>query len=295
MSTATQSPPSTAVPLLELTYHDQIRVDQQAGVIHGVKILGRQSRNARVYSDAALEQAAELYEGIGVNIDHPDERALPEQRKLWECFGHLQNVRKQQDGVYGDLVFLRSHSMANQICEAAERMPSQLGLSHNAEGVVSHHDGQAIVESITKIHSVDLVRNPATNNGLFESTDFAGLVETSTGETTGESGISADEQLTEDRHSPSYLLNCIERLQEEVAELRTELDVRKLLEANGIDIDDGRVDLFKSRESDEERQRLLQSWLFRAAPKPRSSELFRESFRRSKLPDDAGQFARMIS
>src|SRR5690606_32058205 len=55
--------------LLETTYSGVLRVDRAAGVIRGVKILGTTSRNGRTYTDAALEQAAKLYEGLGVNID----------------------------------------------------------------------------------------------------------------------------------------------------------------------------------------------------------------------------------
>lgn len=155
--------------LLETTYSGALRVDRAAGVIRGVKILGSASRNGRTYSDAALDQAATLYEGLGVNIDHPDHDAPDADRRFADGFGHLQNVRRTPDGVYGDLVYLKSHALAEQVCEAAERMPEQLGLSHNAEGYVTRRDGRWIVEGITRVRSVDVVRNPATNRGLFES------------------------------------------------------------------------------------------------------------------------------
>ena len=46
-------------------------VDRQAGVIRGVKILGLESRNGRSYLPEALSQAAPLYEGAKVNVNHP--------------------------------------------------------------------------------------------------------------------------------------------------------------------------------------------------------------------------------
>ena len=49
----------------------RIRVDRQAGVIRGVKILGLQSRNGRTYLPEALAQAAPLYEDAKVNVNHP--------------------------------------------------------------------------------------------------------------------------------------------------------------------------------------------------------------------------------
>ena len=37
------------------------RVDRSAGLIRGVKILGRHSKNGRTYSENAMRQAVELY------------------------------------------------------------------------------------------------------------------------------------------------------------------------------------------------------------------------------------------
>src|SRR5262249_25971699 len=68
-----------------------------------------------------------------------------------------------------NLHYLRSHGLAALLVEAAERNPRRFGLSHNAEGRVAHRDGKTIVESIEKVRSVDVVQNPATNAGLFES------------------------------------------------------------------------------------------------------------------------------
>ena len=48
-----------------------MRVDREAGVIRGVKILGVESRNGRAYLPEALSQAASLYENAKVNVNHP--------------------------------------------------------------------------------------------------------------------------------------------------------------------------------------------------------------------------------
>ena len=49
-----------------------MRVDRQAGVIRGVKVLGLESRNGRTYLPEALAQAAQLYEDAKVNVNHPE-------------------------------------------------------------------------------------------------------------------------------------------------------------------------------------------------------------------------------
>lgn len=146
-------------------------VDRDAGVIRGVKILGRVSRNGREYSETALREAAAIYEGLGVNTNHPN-RATPNiSRTVEEGIGWLENVTVKPDGVYGDFNVIKSHHMANSLFEVAERKPDRFGLSHNASGDVVERGGKPLVESIKSVRSVDLVQNPATVNSLFESED----------------------------------------------------------------------------------------------------------------------------
>ena len=157
--------------LVELSFSDSHTVDRDAGVIRGVRVLGRESRNGREYSDRALADAAKFYEGIGVNLNHPDRRETNVERSVEAGFGWLAGARVAPDGVYADLHFLRSHPQAAVIVEAAERNPRRFGLSHNAEGHVARRGEKMIVESIERVRSVDVVQNPATNRGLFESED----------------------------------------------------------------------------------------------------------------------------
>ncbi len=157
--------------LLEFTTSDNtLRVDKENGVIHGVKVLGHKSLNGRRYTEAAISGAQKLYEGISVNVDHPNVSTPYEGRSLSSRFGRLVNVVYGEDGLRADLQFLKSHPLADMICEAAERMPETLGLSHNADGHVTSSNGETLVEEITRVRSVDLVTDPATTRSLFEST-----------------------------------------------------------------------------------------------------------------------------
>jgi hypothetical protein len=155
--------------LLEITNSPDLRIDREAGVIHGVKILGSTSLNGRIYSSKAMREAASMYEGIDVNIDHPSRKDPDAERGLVDGFGCLKQVNVREDGVYGDLHYLKSHEHAEVILERAEQMPQRFGLSHNADGHTSRKGGTEVVESIERVRSVDLVRNPATVNNLFES------------------------------------------------------------------------------------------------------------------------------
>lgn len=144
-------------------------VDRDAGVIRGVKVLGAVSKNGREYSQAAMSQAARMYEGLDVNVNHPDRSKPNSERKIEDAFGWLEAVQIKSDGVYADLHYLREHPSAGLVAEAAERRSTRMGLSHNATGSVHKVNGKNVVESIDRVLSVDLVQNPATNAGLFES------------------------------------------------------------------------------------------------------------------------------
>lgn len=144
------------------------RVDRDKGVIFGVKVLGTQSSNRRVYDRQALQEAysQRLYEGCPVNVNHPKKATDP--RDAHDRFGRLINVRLEPDGLYADLEYLKSHPLADRICEAAERMPEAFGLSHNAQGDVEKIDGIDHVRRLIEVRSCDLVSDPASTGGLFE-------------------------------------------------------------------------------------------------------------------------------
>lgn len=146
-------------------------VDREKGVIPGVRILGRESKNGRVYSDAALDKAPSLYEESTVNLDHVFDGEEP--RGVLESWGVLRNCRREGDCVRGDLHYLKEHSSTPVLLEKAERFPRSFGLSHAASGDVRPGlDGQPdVVEDLFAVESVDVVGRPATNDGLFESHD----------------------------------------------------------------------------------------------------------------------------
>ena len=147
-----------------------LRVDREKGILFGVKVLGSRSENNREYPAATRQAAAKLYEGAKVNIDHPTKPNEP--RPLSSRYGILRNIRQQEgEGPFGDLHFNPCHPLAETILWWAENDPSAIGLSHNAEGRVrtDPKTGRDIVEEITTVHSVDLVSDPATTRGLFES------------------------------------------------------------------------------------------------------------------------------
>lgn len=154
--------------LLETTFANPGTVDTDAGVIRGVKFLGRMSRNGREYSDRAMRQAATMYEDRDITLDH-DRKDPNRERQVLESVGKPVNLVVKPDGIYGDFAYWKSHPAASLIVERATRSPGNFGFSHNADGKQVTRGGRRVVESINRVVSLDLVLRPATTNGLFES------------------------------------------------------------------------------------------------------------------------------
>lgn len=159
--------------LLETVYQESATTVGEDGVLRGVKLLGINSRNGRRYEAAALKKAGGLYEGRKVYVDHPQRESAGEDRSFADWAGVIENVKyRKDDGLYGDIVLRKESEHFRGIVEAAShpKFHKSCGFSHVAEGE-SHFDGDTeIIESIKEVFSVDLVTDPATTAGMFEST-----------------------------------------------------------------------------------------------------------------------------
>jgi hypothetical protein len=150
-----------------------LRVDRALGVIRGVKILGLDSRNGRQYLPEALARSVGLYEGAKVNVNHP--KGHPQApRDYQERIGVVRNVQHRSgEGLFGDLHFNPKHPLAEQLAWDAEHAPENVGFSHNVQARLNRQGDATLVEEILRVHSVDLVADPATTRGLFESASVA--------------------------------------------------------------------------------------------------------------------------
>jgi hypothetical protein len=146
----------------------QLRVNHDAGVIRGVKLLGLDSRNGRRYRENALIEAIGLYEGAKVNINHPKGHPLS-PRDYQDRLGVVRGVQfRAGAGLFGDLHFNPRHALSEQLVWDAEHAPQNVGMSHNVLARTKQEGSGTIVEAITKVQSIDLVADPATTNGLYE-------------------------------------------------------------------------------------------------------------------------------
>lgn len=145
-----------------------LKVDNNGGVIRGVKVLGTSSANGRSYPKTTLERALPLYAEARVNVNHPDGKPT-QPRRYEERIGIIRDPVLREDGIYADLFYNPKHGLAAQLEWDAEHSPESVGLSHNVAASVSGPKGRMVVEDISKVLSVDLVADPATTRGLFES------------------------------------------------------------------------------------------------------------------------------
>lgn len=147
------------------------RVDKDAGIIRGVKLIGFESKNGRTYPPNVLKASVHLYEGAKVNIDHP-ERDPSQPRKYGERLGAIRGARfVEGSGIFGDFHFNPNHPLAKQVTWDAENSPESLGFSHNAllRVAAQKQNGREVIDSIVAIRSMDLVADPATTKSLYES------------------------------------------------------------------------------------------------------------------------------
>ena len=137
--------------------------------IKGVKILGRVSRNGRVYPDSVMAQAVKLYADAAINIDHLEEGQ--ESRSFKDRFGWIENPRHVPgEGIYGDMRFNPEHPLAKPFVWWANQKPNKIGLSHDADVRADRKEnGQLEIAEIHRVHGVDLVADSATTKGLLES------------------------------------------------------------------------------------------------------------------------------
>lgn len=146
-----------------------VRVDHQQGVLRGVKLIGLASQNGRRYRERALAQAIPLYEEAKVNVNHPKDGPLA-PRDYRDRLGVIRGVKlRRGEGLFGDLHFNPKHALAEQLVWDAEHNPRNVGFSHNVMAQVTREGEQTVVEAISRVHSIDLVADPATTLGLFET------------------------------------------------------------------------------------------------------------------------------
>jgi hypothetical protein len=109
-----------------------------------------------------------------VNVNHPKGNPAG-PRDYQDRIGTIRGVAlRPGEGLFGDFHFNPKHALAEQLIWDAEHAPENVGFSHNVEARIGRRGDQVVVEAIVRVQSVDLVADPATTRGLFESAGSAG-------------------------------------------------------------------------------------------------------------------------
>jgi hypothetical protein len=146
-------------------------------VIHNVKLLGNISRNKRTYSEQAMKDAVGLYEHVAVYFDHPTKSELRDRsgvRSVRDLAGKILNPRRGTGEIRGDvqMIDIPENGSVNPktfLTALVEQMPDMAGFSHRAQGKLKRGEDGDVVESLSHVDALELVTEPATSNGLFES------------------------------------------------------------------------------------------------------------------------------
>ena len=163
--------------LIESTFASPLvraqRLNRDAGVISGTTIIGAASLNGvnrkRRYSDHALQRIAAMAEGLPAYLNHVAPELAFKPRDVRDLIGVHRNVRYDPGSktVTSDL-HLAEHQ-APLVFSLADRFGDRIGNSLVSRGLVAMEGDVEVVQDIVQVRSADLVSDPASTTGLFES------------------------------------------------------------------------------------------------------------------------------
>lgn len=143
-----------------------VTVEATARLVKNVALVGTASKNGYGYSTESLTEAAALYEGKPVFLDHGSSPLSPRQRSARDLAGRVQNVRFESGRLRGDVHTLETEAGRTFLALAEANSPA-VGMSH-----VVLAEKSADGKTVNKIHdviSVDAVAFPATTDSFQES------------------------------------------------------------------------------------------------------------------------------
>lgn len=145
--------------------------DANSLVIKNVAFIGSESLNGYEYSEQALREIPPLLEGKPQYINHYIGNDESEPREIQELFSKAVNIRyiAEENKVRGDMHLVDTPTIREEILPRMKHFKDQIGNSLVSYGEMSEQDGNQIVAHVSAVESADLVTDPATNKGLFES------------------------------------------------------------------------------------------------------------------------------
>jgi hypothetical protein len=143
------------------------QIDAASGVIRGVSLIteGPALGHGVMIDAKTIQQvkaAAEQYSGgLKVKLDHSGGAG--------DIIGYVDALRIEGRKLLGDLHLLKNSPHRGYVLEIAEKIPDTFGLSIAFSGPVEMAaDKKTMLQRCSEIYSVDLVSEPAANEGLFQ-------------------------------------------------------------------------------------------------------------------------------
>ena len=144
---------------------DDLQVQLEERTLSNVLLSGVTSKNGHRYSEAALREAAVLYQRKPVFLDHAANLAKPYDRSMRDLAGWIGEARFNDGRIQGDIRLLDTEAGRTLLALMSSETPA-VGMSHVILARKSS-DG-ALVEKIHDVISVDAVVFPATTTGFRE-------------------------------------------------------------------------------------------------------------------------------
>lgn len=141
------------------------------GVIKDVVILGTVSLNFRIYPPDVLQRSRILFDGSFVFANHIEKKPTYEQyfkhRTNEDYMGLIRNVRYVRNlGLIADYHFENHIPKIKDLFAYNKKRGQRIGFSPTME-VIWHRQGVLQqIDEIKHVFSVDLVLDPATNEGI---------------------------------------------------------------------------------------------------------------------------------
>ena len=149
------------------------QLDRTLNVLRGTTMIRAHSVNGgpggRRYSERALRQIAAMAEGLSAYANHVAPDLAFKARDIRDLIGKHRNVRfdASRQAVVSDLHILEHQ--APFVFSLAQGLGDVVGNSLVSRGAVRREGDTEIVDEIVAVRSADLVSDPATTRGLFES------------------------------------------------------------------------------------------------------------------------------
>ncbi len=152
-------------------------IDEKSLIIKNTVILGPVSLNKRRYPEDVQKAAVGLFEGVKAYLNHPPIGSV-DPRDVRDLIGTHKNVRVVEGKMRSDLHLIDNVTVREHVLPIAKSQPNLIGNSIVARVVMERaKDGFEEIKKIMAARSVDLVAEPGTTSGLFESHTPAAMQE----------------------------------------------------------------------------------------------------------------------